>query len=205
MRALLFFCALAAATLAAPSASALSNFPGRIPNGNKFLCSTCHTSSGGGEGWNAFGKDVLRQDPNVTDQDVAGSGSNAHYSLSGPTWDATLCGKDSDGDGQTNGQELGDPNCIWSTGQTPARVANISNPGSSSSTSSDPTGVTGGAGEGEGEAAEGEGETPPGGCASMIDSRADGTSTAGANGSGAGLWGLLALVGLFGRRTQKRG
>ena len=28
-------------------------------------------------------------------------------------WDAALCNKDSDGDGKTNGEELGDPNCQW--------------------------------------------------------------------------------------------
>ena len=29
-------------------------------------------------------------------------------------WDQTLCEKDSDGDGKSNGQELGDPECQWS-------------------------------------------------------------------------------------------
>jgi hypothetical protein len=29
----------------------------------------------------------------------------------GKTWTADLCKKDSDGDGFTNGQELGDPDC----------------------------------------------------------------------------------------------
>ncbi|EGZ08261.1 hypothetical protein PHYSODRAFT_254126, partial [Phytophthora sojae] len=28
-------------------------------------------------------------------------------------WTKELCNKDSDGDGQTNGQELGDPCCEW--------------------------------------------------------------------------------------------
>ena len=28
-------------------------------------------------------------------------------------WNAALCNKDSDGDGKTNGQELGDPQCQW--------------------------------------------------------------------------------------------
>ena len=42
---------------------------------------------------------------------------------------ATLCAMDSDGDGYTNGQELGDPSCVWTAGATPARVYDISHPG----------------------------------------------------------------------------
>lgn len=51
-------------------------------------------------------------------------------------WTTTLCEADSDGDGQTNGQELGDPCCIWSAkGATqPHRTIGISNPGNKSST-----------------------------------------------------------------------
>lgn len=31
-------------------------------------------------------------------------------------WDATLCQMDSDGDGKSNGYELGDPACTWREG-----------------------------------------------------------------------------------------
>merc|ERR1712217_832204 len=41
---------------------------------------------------------------------------------------------DSDGDGQSNGLELGDPNCDWTLGATPARAVDISHPGFSDST-----------------------------------------------------------------------
>ncbi|XP_076111680.1 tyramine beta-hydroxylase-like [Mytilus galloprovincialis] len=46
-------------------------------------------------------------------------------------WDTTLCQMDSDGDGMTNGYELGDPNCVWVAGQgiTPERVIDITHPG----------------------------------------------------------------------------
>ncbi|XP_067660247.1 dopamine beta-hydroxylase-like [Haliotis asinina] len=44
-------------------------------------------------------------------------------------WSKELCQKDSDGDGMTNGQELGDPDCVWSPGQFPKRTSNISHPG----------------------------------------------------------------------------
>lgn len=35
-------------------------------------------------------------------------------------WTVDLCQKDSDGDGKTNGEELGDPNCTWIAGSTPS-------------------------------------------------------------------------------------
>lgn len=44
-------------------------------------------------------------------------------------WNRTLCEKDSDGDGLTNGQELGDPDCIWTQGSTPTASTNLSHPG----------------------------------------------------------------------------
>ena len=33
------------------------------------------------------------------------------------TWSAELCNADSDEDGRTNGEELGDPDCQWSVGR----------------------------------------------------------------------------------------
>ena len=44
-------------------------------------------------------------------------------------WNAALCRKDSDGDGLTNGQELGDPDCVWTKGQLPQRITDITHPG----------------------------------------------------------------------------
>ena len=44
-------------------------------------------------------------------------------------WDSCICNQDSDGDGKTNGEELGDPKCIWTPGQAPARTTSISHPG----------------------------------------------------------------------------
>lgn len=43
-------------------------------------------------------------------------------------WTKDLCQKDSDGDGVSNGEELGDPNCEWQRGGTPQRAAK-SHPG----------------------------------------------------------------------------
>ena len=36
-------------------------------------------------------------------------------------WTKTLCEQDSDGDGRSNGDELGDPNCVWKKGGVPSR------------------------------------------------------------------------------------
>merc|ERR1712002_130654 len=44
-------------------------------------------------------------------------------------WTRALCETDSDGDGLTNGQELGDPDCVWERGQNPTRNTDITNPG----------------------------------------------------------------------------
>lgn len=37
--------------------------------------------------------------------------------------------KDSDGDGKTNGQELGDPHCTWTKGEIPTHTNGLSHPG----------------------------------------------------------------------------
>ena len=44
---------------------------------------------------------------------------------------AALCGLDSDKDSLTNGEELGDPDCLWSYGETPKVTDKtlLSNPG----------------------------------------------------------------------------
>ncbi|KAF6776626.1 hypothetical protein AHF37_03881 [Paragonimus kellicotti] len=44
------------------------------------------------------------------------------------TWDK-LCPLDSDGDGFTNGEELGDPQCVWKLGAEPERTDHITHPG----------------------------------------------------------------------------
>jgi hypothetical protein len=163
-----------AVALASPAA-AISSYQSHIPNGTKNGCRTCHVSAFGANPWNDFGKDVLRQDPDVTEADLAGAtGQNRNYNQT-PSWDVALCQLDSDGDGQSNGQELGDPNCEWifaTPAVHPARTTDISNPGDASSTSARPDDVDPGEGEGEGGVVgegegEGEGEgqpPPPGGC-----------------------------------------
>jgi hypothetical protein len=49
----------------------------------------------------------------------------------GRQWTTELCNQDSDGDGKTNGQELGDPCCVWTPGKPSPVPADyrISHPG----------------------------------------------------------------------------
>ena len=75
--------------------------PGQIPNGPVNSCSNCHMSPRGGDARNAFGRAVeaefLNEDGNVL-------------------WGPELAAIDSDGDGFTNGEELGDPEGVWKAG-----------------------------------------------------------------------------------------
>jgi hypothetical protein len=85
----------------------------QIPNGNNFGCQNCHLSAGGGGTRNGFGNAVFSK---------IGSSSS-------PFWDASFASMDSDGDGFTNGEELGDINGDFSLD----RSTGISNPGNASS------------------------------------------------------------------------
>ncbi|CAK4127223.1 unnamed protein product [Aphanomyces euteiches] len=106
MQAALFLAALLAVVSSRPEYSA------RIPNGDNVpgYYSLGHRDDSGGPR-NAFG--------------------NAYGSAG--KWTVALCQQDSDGDGQTNGQELGDPCCIWTKGTAPNQTTGLSHPGLASS------------------------------------------------------------------------
>lgn len=96
---------------------AYPDYQTRIPNGNRVRhpcvegqawLGVGHTSPAGGGDRNPFGVDFNK------------------HSLK---WTRELCGKDSDGDGRTNGEELGDPSCTWREGHTPTKSQNITHPG----------------------------------------------------------------------------
>ena len=53
----------------------------------------------------------------------------------GQTWNKAFCMADADGDGQSNGFEMGDPCCKWMVGQTPQFTKGLSDPNSAASTS----------------------------------------------------------------------
>lgn len=75
--------------------------------------------------------------PNIGHLDEAGeTGVNdfgAAFAKAGNEWNAKLCAQDTDGDGYTNGQELGDPCCTWTTTNTAGLITDgISHPSDAS-------------------------------------------------------------------------
>ena len=103
---------LAVGLMVSGGASARPARVGHVPSGAQLGCFTCHLSAQGGA-TNAFGYD-------------------ASLTLIGGTvqWDQ-LCALDSDLDGFTNGEELGDVDCVWriNDGPNPDGVLTPTNPG----------------------------------------------------------------------------
>lgn len=91
-----------------PAASARTTYTNHIPNGGEFGCDVCHFE----EPWlDPFGVDV-----------------GLTFPLGNVDW-AYLWWMDSDGDGQSNGFELGDPCGEWARGgDDPARTDDLSQP-----------------------------------------------------------------------------
>lgn len=58
--------------------------------------------------------------------------ASSFYS-NGQKWNKAFCAADADGDGQTNGFEMGDPCCTWSIGKTPMFTTGLSDPNSAAS------------------------------------------------------------------------
>jgi uncharacterized protein (TIGR03382 family) len=96
--------------LAPAAAFAFPDYPGKIPNGSDLDCANCHLSPAGGGARTAFGEDV-----------------RDNRDGSSILWN-NLFNLDSDGDGQTNGQELNDPCGVWSVGDADPG-GDVSNPG----------------------------------------------------------------------------
>ncbi|KAL4218744.1 hypothetical protein ACF0H5_021332 [Mactra antiquata] len=91
-------------------------YKGRIPNGEN-VPHPCKDSI-----WNGVGH-----------ENEMGSGARnifgKEFKENNFVWDQTFCRKDSDGDGKTNGEELGDPDCEWTKGAKPKYTTNLSHPG----------------------------------------------------------------------------
>ncbi|KAL4239487.1 hypothetical protein ACF0H5_000302 [Mactra antiquata] len=83
----------------------------RIPNGYN-VTHPCHSK----EIWEAVGHMATRH---TVQKNVFGLA----FRRNGKEWTKALCMEDSDGDGLTNGEELGDPLCTWKSGKAvPAPV-----------------------------------------------------------------------------------
>jgi len=106
------------------AASGFGTYRASIPNGfdvernGALWPGVGHLASAGGGALNAFG---------------------AAFVAAGRQWTQALCQADSDGDGQSNGFELGDPECIWQAGAAPVE-STASHPAYSDSTK--PAGTT---------------------------------------------------------------
>jgi len=107
-----FLLALSLATV-----SSYETYRELIPNGKIVpnYIAVGHINPAGGGAANAFGK---------------------AFSKGGLKWTPAFCAADSDGDGQTNGVELGDPCCRWAEGAAPERADFLSDPGVKTSVSS---------------------------------------------------------------------
>lgn len=94
--------------------------PAQVPNGGVTSCNTCHTT-GGGTPRNPFGLEV--QNNFLTTAGFAGD----------VIWGPELAALDSDGDGASNGLELGDPDGTWRPGD-PDPEGEVFRPGDPDST-----------------------------------------------------------------------
>ncbi|RLN63042.1 hypothetical protein BBP00_00004356 [Phytophthora kernoviae] len=80
--------------------------------------------------------------PAIGHPDATGESSDTNafgdaFEAAGKKWTKELCMADSDGDGQTNGQELGDPCCTWDQTANPVVLwtTGVSHPSDASKTS----------------------------------------------------------------------
>lgn len=92
------FVLLGALVVLGSTAEGSKKFVSWIPNGANV------------EGYAAIGH------PDGTGKDESTNDFGEAFEKAGKKWTVELCQADTDGDGQTNGQELGDPCCEWSTG-----------------------------------------------------------------------------------------
>ncbi|MBL9021740.1 MAG: hypothetical protein JNL21_06045 [Myxococcales bacterium] len=103
-------------TVAANTAEARSFRVEEIPNGAKFGCRNCHNDDSGATN-TPFLADVR--------SNLEGPGTIQEDHV---VWGPALCNVDSDGDGWSNAAELGDPDCVWTIGSSPAK-SSATNPG----------------------------------------------------------------------------
>jgi len=92
---------------------ALRTFQDKIPNGDS-VPNKCATNDG--DQWAGVGHLAIAGTGPRNDFGVAFKAANL-------VWTTDLCMEDTDGDGVTNGAELGDPECVWTEGATPAGAA----------------------------------------------------------------------------------
>jgi hypothetical protein len=112
----LLLCGLWGTACFLPTAHGFEKFVKKIPNGDSVpgITALGHVNHEGGGARNQFGR---------------------AFQDAGKMWSEEFCNEDTDGDGQTNGQELGDPCCSWVETGNLAYIRGISDP-------ADPTSMT---------------------------------------------------------------
>lgn len=124
-------------SLSVPTADAFGKYVKLLPNGGDIPdAPACgHLDAAGQDGTNDFGK---------------------AYKKFGNTWNKQLCEADSDGDGFTNGQEMGDPCCTWTPTNTGELITDgISHPSDKTKTPTNPLLIAGCSAGGAGAAGTG--------------------------------------------------
>lgn len=105
---------LCTALIVTSSVKAYPQYNGNVPNGNMIPPSA-----------------ITLGHPNGNTR-LYTSFANA-YVANGRKWSKGLCVADSDGDGQSNGLEMGDPCCLWVVGSTAQFTTDLSDPDNASS------------------------------------------------------------------------
>lgn len=86
-----------------------------------------------GRHWPAVGHDIPKGERigagKTGDNSLSMNSFGMMMKVEGMHWTQLTCNGDADGDGYTNGEELGDPDCVWTKGMVPARTTDISHPG----------------------------------------------------------------------------
>ncbi|KAL4086879.1 hypothetical protein PRIC1_013937 [Phytophthora ramorum] len=119
MKISLFVVAVMAAALFSSEANASKEFVALIPNGG-----------------NVANAPAIGHSDNTGKSSATNAFGNA-FADAGKSWTSGLCQADTDGDSQTNGQELGDPCCEWTVGSTPRWTSGVSHPSDASKTSNE--------------------------------------------------------------------
>jgi len=111
----------------------------RIPNGYNVPCPSGAAGCSGGlcPGFGHNGNTNLPE-CDGSPSNIRGPFGNDFYTVTPKVWNLAICQIDSDGDGKSNGDELGDPCCVWTSG-TPRRTTTLSHPGAANSVTTQPS------------------------------------------------------------------